>query len=210
LGEATRPKRSGNGRWVALGFGLSMLLAVACSPAATEPPAAAWPLACEPFPPTGEPLPHCARRGADGEVVLRGGVLPPDGEANAVQAVLVEGDLYFVLDSSKTAPALWFDNGPDDFVEGLARSIRDGKVGFVDEHLELVAPREWDFAFPFADGVARVCTGCTIRRQEGEEHSEVVGGQWGYIDQHGRVVVPVIHPRDELPAPPVPSPGEPF
>jgi hypothetical protein len=108
----------------------------------------------------------------------------------------------FALDSGRTAPALPFDNGPDRFVEGLARSIRDGKVGFVDESLDLVVPREWDFAFPFEGGVARVCTGCTARRHSGGEHSEVVGGRWGYIDREGNVVVSVDYGLDTLPAPP--------
>ena len=121
----------------------------------------------------------------------------------------MEDELLFALDSGRTAPALMYDNGPDYFVEGLARSPRDGKVGFVNEHLELVVPREWDFAFPFDGGAARVCTGCAIRREEGHEHSEVVGGRWGYVDREGRVVVPVVHARDELPAPPTSAPGRP-
>jgi len=112
----------------------------------------------------------------------------------------VEGELLFALASGRTAPALRYDNGADYFVEGLARSPRDGKVGFVDELLELVVPRQWDFAFPFEDGHARVCSGCVIRRAGGE-HSEVVGGRWGYVDREGRVVVPVVHAREELPAP---------
>ena len=58
-----------------------------------------------------------------------------------------------------------------------------------------------------ADGVARVCTGCAIRREEGDEHSEVEGGLWGYVDREGRVVVPAVHALGELPAPPAPGPG---
>lgn len=133
--------------------------------------------------------------------MLRPDVLPSDGETGGIRAVLVEGELLFALDSGRTAPALIYDNGPDYFVEGLARTIRDGKVGFVDEQLELVVAREWDFAFPFEGGVSRVCTGCTTQRHEDDEHSEVVGGRWGYIDRQGRVVVPVEHARDELPEP---------
>lgn len=187
-------------RWAALP--LLVLLAAACAGPPAQP-ASQWPLACAPFPPVGEAVADCGRRGPDGEIELRPGVLtddlfPGEGAATAVRAVVVEGELLFALDSGRTAPALPFDNGPDQFVEGLARSPRDGKVGFVNEHLELVVPRDWDFAFPFEDGLARVCTGCTLHRDEGDEHSEVVGGQWGAVDRQGRVVVPVIHPRDEL------------
>jgi len=102
--------------------------------------------------------------------------------------VLVEGDLYYALASGRTAPALLFDNGPDYFVEGRARTIRDGKVGFVNEGLEVVVPREWDFALPFEGGFARVCTGCSIVREDGDEHGTVQGGSWAVIDREGRIV----------------------
>ena len=35
-----------------------------------------------------------------------------------------------------------------------------------------------------------------------EEHGEVRGGAWGWIDRQGRVVVPVEHEREDLPPPP--------
>ena len=209
MSESARSKRAGIGRRPALWLGLAFLLAAACSGVKRDTPPA-WPLVCSFFPPGGEALSECARRGPDGEIVVRAGVVPDDGEATAVQAVIVEDDLLFALASGRTAPALWYDNGPDYFVEGLARSPRDGKVGFVNERLELVVPREWDFAFPFADGVARVCTGCAVRREEGDEHSEVVGGSWGYVDREGRLLVPVVHARDELPAPPTSAPARPL
>jgi len=187
------------------GFGIGVaMLAAACAgvPPAPAAPAQSWPLACGAFPPAGAPVEECARRSADGEIVLRPGVLPGGGDPSGVHTVVVDGELLFALASGRTAPAQLYDNGADYFVEGLARSPRDGRVGFVDEQLDLVVPREWDFAFPFEGGVARVCSGCEIRRAEGDEHSVVSGGRWGYIDRKGRVVVPVVHAADDLPAPP--------
>lgn len=185
-------------------FWLALLVLVTAACAAPQPETPAdWPLACSSFPPDGPEIPDCARRGADGEITLRAGIRPGTGEPSAPRAVLVEGDLFYALDSGKTAPVLMYDNGADYFVEGLARSPRDGKIGFVDENLDLVVPRRWDFAFPFEDGIARVCSGCVSHRAEGDEHTEVTGGQWGYVDREGTVVVPVVHPRDELPGPPV-------
>jgi len=141
---------------------------------------------------------HCARRDPGGEVVLRPGIVPAP---NGPDAVLVEGRLYFALDSGKTAPAFLYDNGPDYFVDGLARTTRGGKVGFVNEALEIVVPAEWDFAFPFEVGFARVCTGCSVVHEDGDEHGSVRGGAWGVIDREGRVVVPVAHGRESLPSP---------
>lgn len=82
-----------------------------------------------------------------------------------------------------------YDNAPDDFVEDRAR-IRspEGKIGFVDSHLEVVIPPTLDFAQPFRNGTAAYCVGCRIENHG--EHSAVVGGAWGRIDTRGAVVVP--------------------
>jgi hypothetical protein len=55
-----------------------------------------------------------------------------------VTAISVERQLYFVSRRGETAAALTFDNGPGYFVEGLARTVGNGKVGFVDASLEVV------------------------------------------------------------------------
>jgi hypothetical protein len=173
-------------------------VAIACAAKAPEP-APEWPLACTLFPPDADAVTACARRDAEGEIALRPGVVASE---DAPGAVLVEGELYFALATGKTAPALWFDNGPDYFVEGLARTVRGGKVGFVNQELDVVVPRQWDFAFPFEGGFAQVCTGCVIVQEAGDEHSSLQGGAWGRIDREGRIVVPVEYPREELPPPP--------
>jgi hypothetical protein len=159
-----------------------------------------WPIACT-FLPAQESmgrLNHCARREGEDEIRIRPAVAVEHAPPGTVSAVVVDGLLLYLISSGKTAPALWFDNGADYFVEGLARTVRAGKVGFVDKSLsEVISPR-WDFAFPFESGLAVVCTGC--RRAPAGEHSEVVGGYWGYIDRRGEVVVPLVHPREDLPS----------
>jgi hypothetical protein len=106
---------------------------------------------------------------------------------------------FFFKRQGKTVPALPFDNGPDYFVEGLARTLINGKVGFVNENLDEVIPPVWDFAFPFQNGVAVVCTGCI---SSGGEHTVRKGGKWGYIDRTGKIIVPVIYDEATLPARP--------
>lgn len=185
---------------------LSIALLLASGACAGEPPRPApeWPLPCAMFPPGGESLPGCARRNPEGEIELRPELLATEGYPDGVFAVWIEGELLFALRSGRTAPALPFDNGPDDFVEGLARTIREGRVGFVDEELEVVIARKWDFAFPFENGFARVCTGCSVVREPGDEHGTLLGGAWGLIDRAGRIVVPTVHDLDSLPAGPPP------
>lgn len=174
-----------------------LLAALACTGEAPAPQPE-WPLACSPFPPDAGEISACARRDAAGEILLRPGVV---AEADGPHVVQVEGELLFALASGKTVPALPFDNVADPFVEGLARTPRGGKVGFVNEALEVVIPRQWDFAFPFENGLARVCNGCSVVRDPGDEHGRLEGGAWGLIDREGRGVVPVEYERDSLPSP---------
>lgn len=172
----------------------------ACGSLASTEERDSWPLACAfiPVEESTDQVAQCARRDPGGDTVVRPDVAAEHAPPGVVSAVVVDGTLLYVISSGKTAPALWFDNGTDYFVEGLARTVRNGKVGFVDEELAEVVPPSWDFAFPFESGLAVVCSGCTSRPVG--EHSEMVGGEWGYIDSKGRVVVPLIHSRDELPS----------
>jgi hypothetical protein len=159
-------------------------------PAPAQPVAVAQPefsIACTVFPPVADEIADCARREVNGELALRPGIVGDTANGDP-GGVLIAGELYFALPSGRTAPAFAFDNGLDYFVEGLARSVSDGKFGFVDQKLELVIPRTWDFAFPFENGVARVCQGCTI--SDDGEHGEVTGGTWSTIDRAGRIVEP--------------------
>jgi WG containing repeat len=81
-----------------------------------------------------------------------------------------------------------FDNGPDDFREGLARCVEDHKVGFFDESGRIVIAPRFTFARPFSHGRAEVCTGCA--EEKDGEHSRFVGGRWFAIDRTGRETAP--------------------
>jgi hypothetical protein len=112
-------------------------------------------------------------------------------------AVAIGGNLHYLNAAGVSAPVLPFDNGADYFVEGLARTVRNGKIGFIDESLNVVISPAWDFAFPFEKGTAVVCEDCTFRRVA-NEHEEVVGGRWGVIDTRGQVVISITHSREDL------------
>jgi pimeloyl-ACP methyl ester carboxylesterase len=108
-----------------------------------------------------------------------------------------EHGVAYARRDGKTAWMHRFDNGADYFVEGLARTVQGAKIGFVDKNLDTVISPAWDFALPFEDGLAMVCVGC--RFEPVGEHSEVVGGRWGYIDRSGAIVFPVSYRRERLP-----------
>jgi hypothetical protein len=86
------------------------------------------------------------------------------------------------------AEAYPYDNGPDYFVEGRARILRHGKIGFIDRAGKIVIEPRWEYATSFCEGRAAVCKGCRVRVRHGEK--ELGGGKWGYIDLEGKVVVP--------------------
>jgi len=77
-----------------------------------------------------------------------------------------------------------FDNGPDYFEEGLARFVQDRKFGFFDESGKVVIQPQFDFAYPFKDGKAKVGWGCTFTPDG--EHQQVSGGEWKQIDKTGK------------------------
>ncbi len=78
------------------------------------------------------------------------------------------------------------DNGPDPFREGRARFVSDGKFGFFDTFGRVVIPPRFDFAKPFANGLAAVCRGCKLVRKG--EQTTVSDGTWGHIDTAGNRV----------------------
>lgn len=81
-----------------------------------------------------------------------------------------------------------FDNGPDYFEQDLARFVDNGKIGFMDRRARIVIPAKFDFALPFSEDRAAVCSGCK-EAAEGE-HKIRRGGKWGFIDRTGRLVIP--------------------
>ena len=100
---------------------------------------------------------------------------------------------YYVRRGIAPVPVETMDNGPDYFEGGLARSPVGSKLGYVDRKLNLVIPAIYDGAYPFKDGVAVVCTGCSYVADSTATEGErgwYEGGQWGRIDRKGRVVSP--------------------
>ena len=145
---------------------------------------------------------NCAYEDENGSIVIRDVHLKNMlfDNNNLASVYFKDTDIVYVNRRGKTARVLYFDNGADYFKEGLARTIKDGKIGFIDKNLDVVIRPKFDFAFPFSDGVAVVCNGCYFVSDG--EHSGVVGGKWGYIDNNGVAIVSISHEKDNLPQPP--------
>ncbi len=86
-----------------------------------------------------------------------------------------------------------YDNGPDYPSEGLFRIMEKGRIGFADTTGRVVIPPRFTAVFPFREGRAAFCVGCTTVREG--EHRRWQGGKWGFIDRQGRVVVPAVYEK---------------
>lgn len=76
----------------------------------------------------------------------------------------------------------FYDNGPDYPSEGLYRVVKNGKIGYADAATNaiVIAP-QYDCAYPFENGKAKVSTHCTTT-QDGE-YSSWESDAWEYIEK---------------------------
>lgn len=106
--------------------------------------------------------------------------------------------IFYFTKSGLARRTIIFDNGPDYFKDGLARTEWNGKIGFFDKKLSIVIQPNFDFAFPFDNGLSVVCNGCTQKKLG--EHTMMVGGKWGAINKAGGIVKPIIYSESDLKA----------
>jgi hypothetical protein len=144
---------------------------------------------------------NCAAVSGDGSVrILARHLRAIEFNADGLATLNVkERGWFYVRRNGRALEVLAEDNGADDFVEGLVRGRRHGKVGFFDRSFRMVLPPTYDFAWPFENGLAMVCSGCREQpaTSDPDQHVLLDGGLWGYIDHHGRAVIPVKYSRDE-------------
>lgn len=84
-----------------------------------------------------------------------------------------------------------FDNGPDEFHEGLARFQESGKIGFVNEDGEKVIAAQYEYVGWFEDGLAEFNIGGELLPVSpgDQEHIAWHGGKWGFINHKGEIVI---------------------
>lgn len=80
-----------------------------------------------------------------------------------------------------------YDNGPDYISDGVFRIIENKKLGFAEAATgEVVIKPQFDCAFPFKKGVAKVSINCEI--QADGEHNSWISNDWLYINKKGKKV----------------------
>ncbi len=131
-------------------------------------------------------------RDAAGQVGIEPKFLSADNfSAKGLAAVVDESGWAYINPRGEVVVRPFvFDNGPDPFSDGLARFEQDGRFGFFDETGTRVIEPRFDFARPFSEGLAAVCSGC-VRKSDGE-HWFVSGGKWGYIGKSGDIAIELV------------------
>jgi hypothetical protein len=117
-------------------------------------------------------------------------------DANGLGYLYSPVGVFYFTRAGLVRKTLFYDNGPDYFSDGLARTEWNEKIGFFDTKLALVIEPQFDFAFPFDNGISMVCIGCT--KKNIGEHTEIVGGKWGAINPKGEIIHPIIYSKHEL------------
>ena len=98
------------------------------------------------------------------------------------------GKWVIMDDSKKTLYDVFiYDNGPDYPEDGLIWVVKNGKIGYADaETYAIVIAPQFDCAFPFQEGKARVSNQCQTV-QDGE-HSVWESDAWQEIDKKGQIL----------------------
>ena len=131
-------------------------------------------------------------------LISRNVVINASYDENGLAYLFSPVGIFYFTKSGLARKALNFDNGPDYFSNGMARTERNGKIGFFDKKLSIVIEPRYDFAYPFKNGISIVCLGC-IRKKDGE-HTKIVGGKWGAINIKGEIIQSIVHSESELKA----------
>lgn len=94
---------------------------------------------------------------------------------------------WAILDGQKAVvyEVFIYDNGPDYEAEGLIRVMKNGKIGYADaKTYVLVIEPQFDCAYPFENGKAKVSNQCKTVKDG--EHSMWESDAWQYVDKQGK------------------------
>jgi hypothetical protein len=105
-----------------------------------------------------------------------------------LKMVQTDDGKWVIKDSQKkTLYAVFiYDNGPDYPAEGLIRVVKNGKIGYANaKTYKLVIAPQFDCAFPFENGKAKVSNKCQTVKEG--EYSVWTSQSWQYVDKKGKI-----------------------
>ncbi|MFD4837186.1 WG repeat-containing protein [Achromobacter sp. NPDC058515] len=134
---------------------------------------------------------HCARAAGDSVEFQPQALERMDFEGDGLSPVFTNRSWHWVRPDGRAVAVVTFDNGADDFEDGLARGPWAGGMAYFDKQLNRVLATPYDWGDRFSGGLAAVCKGCRAMRTPDGEHSYLAGGEWGAIDRQGRLALPL-------------------
>ena len=168
-------------------FLLLLLASAACTPSGPASQPAAGPLLLAEDAGTGQPYYHDGR----GHTAIPAGkyaMCLTDTFHTHALVLLPRDSKWVVIDRQEKVlyEVFPYDNGPDYPSEGLFRIVQDGKIGYADEATyAIVIEPQFDCAFPFENGKAKVSNQCQTVKDG--EHSVWESDDWKYVDKRGKL-----------------------
>ena len=80
-----------------------------------------------------------------------------------------------------------YDNGPDYISDRTYRIIKQGKIGYANQDGKIIIQPQFDCAYPFEKGRAKVSINCKTLKVG--EHSQWTSDDWYYIDKNGTQII---------------------
>jgi WG containing repeat len=108
-------------------------------------------------------------------------------DANSFSMTQTDDGKWVIVDRQKAVlyEVFIYDNGPDYPSEGLIRVLKNGKIGYADaKTYAIVIEPQFDCAFPFENGKAKVSNQCQTLKDG--EHSVWESEDWRYVDKQGK------------------------
>ncbi|OJX37632.1 MAG: hypothetical protein BGO87_11200 [Flavobacteriia bacterium 40-80] len=105
-------------------------------------------------------------------------------------AIIYDSEFIMIGKDGKVLHTIYpFENGPDYESEGTMRIVKDGLIGYINSRTaEVIVKPQYECAFPFEDGLAKVSLNCQKIKHENDEHTELQSQEWFYIDRTGKRV----------------------
>ena len=121
-----------------------------------------------------------------------------DFRSSGLAAFWTENQCFYIKKDGSFLPVISYDNGADYFSEGLTRSLVKDKIAYYNPKFEMVIESKYDWGWPFSEGRALVCIGCSAKKPDEFGNKPVTGGVWGYINKKGKELVPVKYSQSEV------------
>lgn len=121
---------------------------------------------------------------ASGRMVISPRFTDAEDFEDGLGVAYIDEQAFYVDCQGKTFEVL-YDDGVDEFSEGLVRFPQGESIGYRDRQGKVMLPARYGYGSRFCEGLAKVGAHCRLRREDGAI-TDVQCTDWQYIDRQGR------------------------